>query len=203
MFFLIPVPPLVIGSFTHDCLTYLLPIIPTHPICFHVTLPSSSSLSASRTATVTVYYLSVKPGPTSVQASCPNSSHPTLCRHPFHFSLVIVCKSVVSGLLVQSAAGNFLLIIHRTIPCIPGMLPGTTGGPARCEGVCNTRQTRRPTDTIHASSGDLLMRMGSVIDEERGWAARVEREKREGEDSGGGGVMVMCVNSAPKIENSE
>lgn len=47
------------------------------------------------------------------------------------------------------------------------MLPGTTGGPARCEGVCNTRQTLRPTDTIHTRGGDLLMRMDSVIDEEK------------------------------------
>lgn len=103
----------------------------------------------------------------SVQASCSIASHPTLCRHPFHFSPVIVRASVISGLLVQPGAGNFLLIVQRAIPCIPGMLPGTAGGPARCEGVCNTRQTLRPIDTIHRSSGDLLMGMDSVIDEQK------------------------------------
>lgn len=163
MFFL----SLVIGSFLHDRLTYLCPIIPTHPIPFLsflfscVTVPSSSSLS--RIATVTVFIVFV-----SNQDLC-LSRHPgpTLCRHPFHFSAVIVHAPVVSGLLVQSAAGNFLLIAHLAIPCIPGMLPGTTGGPARCEGVCYTRQTLRPTDTIHTSSRDPLMRMDSVIDEQK------------------------------------
>lgn len=137
----------------------------THPIPFFsllscVTVPSSSSLPASKdTNCQCVYCLSVKPRPVSVQASCSIPSHPTLCRHPFHFFPVIVHEPVVSGLLVRSAAGNFLLIVHWAILCIPGMLPGTTGGPARCEGVCNTRQTVRPADTIHTSSGDLLMRM--------------------------------------------
>lgn len=36
----------------------------------------------------------------------------------------------------------------------------------------------------------------------RGWGAREEREGDTLKDSGGGGVMVMCVNSMPKIENS-
>ena len=79
------------------------------------------------------------------------------------------------------------------------MLPGTTGGTARCEGVRNTRQTLRPTDTIHTSSSNLRMRMDSLIDEQ----GRGGSKKREGEtekDSGGGGVMAMCVNSVPKIE---
>lgn len=95
----------------------------------------------------------------------PSPPAPHFCRHRFYFSPVIVHVPVVSGLLVRSAAGNFLLIAYWAIPCIPGMLPGTNGGPARCEGVTNTRQTLRPTDTIHVSSGDLLMRMDSVIDE--------------------------------------
>lgn len=55
------------------------------------------------------------------------------------------------------------------------MLPGTTVGDARCEGVCNTRQAMRPTNTIPACSSDLLMRMDSVID-----------EKKENEEPGGG-----------------
>lgn len=79
---------------------------------------------------------------------------------------VIVRAPVVTGLLVRSGAGNFL-IVGRPIPCIAGMLPGTAGGPARCEGVCNTRQTLRPSDTIHTSSADPLMRTDSVIDEQK------------------------------------
>ncbi len=137
-----------------------------------VTIPSSSSLSVSKDSHCHCCCLSVKPRPMSVQAaSCPipppSTPHPTLCRHPFHFSPVIVHVPVVSGLLVRSDAGNFLLIAHLAIPCIPGMLPGTTGGPARCEGVCYTRQTLRPTDTIHTSSRDPLMRMDGVIDEQK------------------------------------
>lgn len=144
--------------------------IPTHPFLFSscVTIPSSSSLLASKESRChCVCCLSVKPRPMFVQASCSIPFHPTLCRHPFHFSPVIVHEPVVSGLPVQSTAGNFLLIVHWTIPCIPGILPGITRGPARCEGVCNTRQMLRPTDTIHTSSSDLLMGKDSVIDEQK------------------------------------
>lgn len=82
------------------------------------------------------------------------------------------------------------------------MLPGTTGGPARCEGVCNRRQTLRPTITIHTSSVDLLMRMDTVIDEQKEDEETGRKGRAKHKKSGDRRVMLMCMNSVPKIETS-
>lgn len=74
---------------------------------------------------------------------------------------------VAFGHLVQSTAGNFLLIVHWAIPCILSILPGTAGGPASRKGVSNARQALMQTNIIHTSRGLLLMRMDSVIDEQK------------------------------------
>lgn len=129
----------------------------------------------------------------SVHASCPIFSHLTLSYHFFNFFSFIAHVPVVSGLPVQSDVGNFPLITYWAIPCIPGILPGTTWHPAR--------QWGQPTPLILP-----------VVTLWWGWTVWLMSKKRmrSQEERGGGdikrrrqwGVMVMCVNSMPKIENS-
>lgn len=87
-----------------------IPFLFSHFTCHHLIFVIA--LGFLRIPADTVFVVSVStPEPLSVQASSPICFHPTPCRHPFHFFLVIVQEAVVSGLLVWSDAGNFLLIV--------------------------------------------------------------------------------------------
>lgn len=66
-----------------------------------------------------------------------------------------------------SSTGPFPAFLAR-FPGVPMVQPDA-------KAFCNTRQMLRPTDTIHASSFDLLMRMDRMDDE------RQARESKEGE----------------------
>lgn len=120
-----------------------------------------------------------------------------LLPHSYHFFPFIFCVPVVSGFPVQPSVGNFLLITYWVIPYIPGILPGITWHPARKQG---SRHRGQPTPLILP-----------VVTLWWGWTVWLMKKKRmrSQEEKGAGdikrhrqwGVMVMCVNSVPKIEN--